>query len=72
MVLGSEESLALSHAQQLLVIMYYSGPLFVVDHILQSPVCVTYVKFLLQSHPSYVKFLSSMCDIFLVILACMF
>lgn len=39
MVLGSEESLALSHAQQLLVIMYYSGPQFVVDHILQSPVC---------------------------------
>ncbi|KAI5332614.1 hypothetical protein L3X38_022743 [Prunus dulcis] len=40
-VLGSEESLALSHAQQLLVIMYYSGPLFVVDHILQSPVTAT-------------------------------
>ncbi|KAK9937473.1 hypothetical protein M0R45_014259 [Rubus argutus] len=40
-VLGSEESLALSHAQQLLVIMYYSGPQFVVDHILQSPVTAT-------------------------------
>ncbi|XP_062012029.1 uncharacterized protein LOC133728620 [Rosa rugosa] len=40
-VLGSEESVALSHAQQLLVIMYYSGPQFVVDHILQSPVTAT-------------------------------
>ncbi|XP_004295659.1 PREDICTED: uncharacterized protein LOC101290940 [Fragaria vesca subsp. vesca] len=40
-VLGSEESVALSHAQQLLVIMYYSGPQFVVDHILQSPVTTT-------------------------------
>ncbi|PQM38627.1 uncharacterized protein Pyn_06456 [Prunus yedoensis var. nudiflora] len=40
-VLGSEETLALSHAQQLLVIMYYSGPQFVVDHILQSPVTAT-------------------------------
>ncbi|GKV29316.1 hypothetical protein SLEP1_g38253 [Rubroshorea leprosula] len=37
MVLGSDESLALSHAQQLLAVIYYSGPLFVSDH-LQSPV----------------------------------
>ncbi|GAV64137.1 hypothetical protein CFOL_v3_07655, partial [Cephalotus follicularis] len=36
-VLGNEESLALSHAQKLLVVMYYSGPQFVMDHI-QSPV----------------------------------
>ncbi|KAM1795905.1 hypothetical protein ACFX15_035262 [Malus domestica] len=40
-VLGSEGSLAVSQAQQLLVIMYYSGPQFVVDHILQSPVTAT-------------------------------
>lgn len=38
-VLGREESLALSHAQQLLVVMYYSGPQLVVDQLLRSPVC---------------------------------
>ncbi|WKA13407.1 hypothetical protein VitviT2T_030709 [Vitis vinifera] len=37
-VLGSEESVALSHAQQLLVLIYFSGPQFVVDHLLQSPI----------------------------------
>ncbi|GMN56495.1 hypothetical protein TIFTF001_025616 [Ficus carica] len=43
-VLGSEESLAISQAQQLLVIIYYSGPQFLVDHLLQSP--VTAARFL--------------------------
>lgn len=37
-VLGSDESLALSQAQKLLVIIYYSGPQFMLDQ-LQSPVC---------------------------------
>ncbi|KAH9677086.1 ARM repeat superfamily protein [Citrus sinensis] len=36
-VLGSDESLALSQAQKLLVIIYYSGPQFMLDQ-LQSPV----------------------------------
>lgn len=36
-VLGSENSSALSHAQQLLVVIYYSGPQLVVDH-LRSPI----------------------------------
>ncbi|XP_057963630.1 uncharacterized protein LOC131154857 [Malania oleifera] len=37
-VLGSEELLALSHAQQLLALIYYSGPQIVVDHLLRSPI----------------------------------
>ncbi|CAN1318255.1 TELO2-interacting protein 1 homolog [Linum perenne] len=36
-VLGGDESVALFHAQQLLVVIYYSGPQFVLDH-LQNPV----------------------------------
>ncbi|RDX87599.1 TELO2-interacting protein 1-like protein, partial [Mucuna pruriens] len=36
-VLGREESLAVLHAQQLLTIIFYSGPRLLVDH-LQSPV----------------------------------
>lgn len=40
MVLGNEESLAVSHAQKLLVVIYYSGPQFVLDY-LQSPVCAS-------------------------------
>ncbi|XP_029124724.1 uncharacterized protein LOC109818627 isoform X2 [Cajanus cajan] len=36
-VLGHEESLAVLHAQQLLTIIFYSGPRLLVDH-LQSPV----------------------------------
>ncbi|KAK7308317.1 hypothetical protein VNO77_41919 [Canavalia gladiata] len=36
-VLGHEESLAVLHAQQLLTIIFYSGPHLLVDH-LQSPV----------------------------------
>lgn len=38
MVLGREESLAISNAQQLLVVIYFSGPQLVVDHLLRSPV----------------------------------
>ncbi|CAL5402515.1 unnamed protein product [Camellia sinensis] len=37
-VLGSEESLALSEVQKLLVVIYFSGPQLVADHLLQSPV----------------------------------
>ncbi|PON90723.1 Coatomer beta subunit [Trema orientale] len=43
-VLGNEESLAILQAQQLLVIIYYSGPQFLVDRLLQSP--VTAARFL--------------------------
>ncbi|KAL8477803.1 hypothetical protein ACS0TY_029920 [Phlomoides rotata] len=42
-VLGNEESLALSHAQKLLAITYFAGPRFVADHLL-SP--VTAARFL--------------------------
>ncbi|XP_018815607.2 uncharacterized protein LOC108987186 [Juglans regia] len=38
LVLGREESLAISHAQQLLVVIYYAGPQIVVDHLLRTPV----------------------------------
>ncbi|KAK1358461.1 hypothetical protein POM88_051717 [Heracleum sosnowskyi] len=37
-VLGSEEALAISHAQKLLALIYFSGPRLVKDHLLQSPV----------------------------------
>ncbi|GFZ05787.1 ARM repeat superfamily protein [Actinidia rufa] len=37
-VLGSEESLAVSEVQKLLVVIYFSGPQLVADHLLQSPV----------------------------------
>ncbi|KAK9099457.1 hypothetical protein Syun_026502 [Stephania yunnanensis] len=37
-VLGSEETLAVSHAQKLLAVMYYAGPQLVVDHLLRSPI----------------------------------
>lgn len=36
-LLGSNESVALSHSQKLLAVIYYSGPQFLIDH-LQSPV----------------------------------
>lgn len=39
MVLGNEELPALSVLKQLLVVIYYSGPQFLADH-LQSPVCI--------------------------------
>ncbi|PQM36091.1 hypothetical protein Pyn_20950 [Prunus yedoensis var. nudiflora] len=64
-VLGSEESLALSHGQQLLVIMYYSGPQFVVDHILQSPnsVFAGCLDKLLKSRSSSVGYLDSVSEL---------
>ncbi|XP_058218097.1 uncharacterized protein LOC131329059 isoform X2 [Rhododendron vialii] len=43
-VLGSEDSLAVSEVQKLLVVIYFSGPQLVVDHLLQSP--VTTARFL--------------------------
>ncbi|XP_022147856.1 uncharacterized protein LOC111016693 isoform X2 [Momordica charantia] len=43
-VLGSEEKFALSHAQQLLVVAYYSGHQLIIDHLIHSP--VTAVRFL--------------------------
>ncbi|KAF3783567.1 hypothetical protein EJ110_NYTH31694 [Nymphaea thermarum] len=36
-VLGSEDTVALAHAQKLLAAVYYAGPQRVVDHILGSP-----------------------------------
>lgn len=41
-MLEDEESFALSSAQQLLVVMYFSGPCLVVDRLLHSPVCIAY------------------------------
>ncbi|KAK1308967.1 hypothetical protein QJS10_CPA09g00945 [Acorus calamus] len=35
-VLGSEKSIVVSHAQKLLAVMYYAGPENVVDHLLRS------------------------------------
>ncbi|PIN00472.1 hypothetical protein CDL12_27024 [Handroanthus impetiginosus] len=37
-VLGNEESLALSHARKLLAVTYFGGPSLVADYLLQSPV----------------------------------
>ncbi|CAN6455240.1 unnamed protein product [Victoria cruziana] len=37
-ILGSEDTVAVSHAQKLLAAIYYAGPQRVVDHILCSPV----------------------------------
>lgn len=45
LVLGCEETLALASAQQMLALMYYSGPQVVVDHLLRSPVC-PFIEFL--------------------------
>ncbi|XP_021765318.1 uncharacterized protein LOC110729837 isoform X2 [Chenopodium quinoa] len=38
LILGCEESLALASAQQMLAMIYYSGPQLVVDHLLRSPI----------------------------------
>ncbi|XP_022952363.1 uncharacterized protein LOC111455069 isoform X1 [Cucurbita moschata] len=43
-VLGSDEKFALSHARQLLVVVYYSGPQLIIDHLIHSP--VTAARFL--------------------------
>lgn len=43
-VLGSEESLALSHARKLLAVIYFGGPKLVADYLLLSP--VTAARFL--------------------------
>ncbi|XP_019055258.1 PREDICTED: uncharacterized protein LOC104608996 isoform X2 [Nelumbo nucifera] len=37
-VLGSDETIAVSHAQRLLALIYYAGPQIVMDHFLCSPV----------------------------------
>ncbi|KAG8365251.1 hypothetical protein BUALT_Bualt18G0084800 [Buddleja alternifolia] len=37
-ILGNEESLALSHARKLLAVTYFGGPRLVADYLLQSPV----------------------------------
>jgi len=41
-VLSNDEPLAVLHAQQLLTIIFYSGPRLLVDH-LQSPVCASII-----------------------------
>lgn len=38
-ILENEESLAVSHARKLFVVIYFSGPQLVTDYLLQSPVC---------------------------------
>nr|GLL38243.1 uncharacterized protein LOC109178092 isoform X2 [Ipomoea trifida] len=43
-ILENEESLAVSHARKLFVVIYFSGPQLVTDYLLQSP--VTAAKFL--------------------------
>lgn len=49
-VLSNEESNAVLHAQQLLTIIFYSGPRLLVDH-LQSPVCAsTIIPLVLALH----------------------
>lgn len=41
-VLSNDEPLAVLHAQQLLTIIFYSGPRLLVNH-LQSPVCMSFI-----------------------------
>ncbi|KAJ8631292.1 hypothetical protein MRB53_024615 [Persea americana] len=41
LVLGSDETIAVSHAQRLLAVVYYAGPQLVVDHLLRSPITAT-------------------------------
>ncbi|KAL5977233.1 hypothetical protein ACLOJK_021576 [Asimina triloba] len=54
-VLASEETVAASHAQRLLAVMYYVGPQLVVDYLLSSPITAAHfmdVLMLSMSHSS--------------------
>lgn len=42
LVLRSDETVAVSHAQRLLAVMHYAGPQLLVDHLLRSPVSGVY------------------------------
>ncbi|CAA7394168.1 unnamed protein product [Spirodela intermedia] len=49
-VLGGEETIAVSHAQKLFALMYYVGPGFVADHLLQPPIkAIRFMEFLMSS-----------------------
>ncbi|KAL2897187.1 TELO2-interacting protein 1-like protein [Bienertia sinuspersici] len=66
LVLGCEESLALASAQQLLAVIYYSGPQLVADHLLRSPsgICLAgSLGKLVLSTPSSTGYLHSLAEL---------
>lgn len=59
-VLASDESLALSQAQKLLVIIYHSGPQFMSDQ-LQSPVCDCFLDVFIKQGRTIFYILNEIC-----------
>ena len=53
MVLGSDETIALSHAQKLLSLVYYAGPDLLVNY-LQSPVSTDVHNFLFPENVLFI------------------